>query len=127
MIMSNNTAVFAFVLAAGLVGTIAAGGCAPLVSDAAPDTIAVQARDAGPETIAVAAEACAARGRKSFGPLSYRCVDAKNVPSCQQKAYVFTCNVAPDDPPGGSRTVAAAGQPAVQSASSQSPTPVGEE
>jgi hypothetical protein len=111
--MSNSTAVFAFVLAAGMVGTIAAGGCAPLVAEDTPDTIAVQARDAGPETLAVAEEACATRGRKSFGPLSYRCVDAKNVVSCQQKAYVFACNVAPDDL-GPSTAVAAAPLPAPQ-------------
>ncbi|MFO1155145.1 MAG: hypothetical protein U1E42_16005 [Rhodospirillales bacterium] len=90
--MSYRIAVFSLVLAAGIV----AAGCAPLVAETAPDTIAVQAREAGPETLAAAEQACAARGRKSFGPLSYRCVDAKNVPACQQKAFVFACNVAPD-------------------------------
>ena len=101
--MSNRIAVFALALAFGA----AAGGCAPLVSETAPDTIVVQARDAGPETLAVAEQACAVRGRKSFGPLRYQCVDAKNVASCQQKAYVFACNVAPEGT-GASAAVAAA-------------------
>ncbi len=107
--MSNRIAVFALVLTAATV----AGGCAPLVAETSADTIAVQARDAGPETLAVAEEACAARGRKSFGPLSYRCVDARNVTSCRQKAYVFACNVAPDEA-GPSTAVAAAPLPSPQ-------------
>lgn len=97
----NRIPAFVLVVATGAV----ASGCAPLVSDVGPNRITVQARDAGPETLAIAEAACAGRGRKSFGPLGYRCVDAKNVPYCQQKAYVFDCNVAPDD---AATTVAAA-------------------
>ena len=109
--MWNRIAVFVFALATAT-GT-AAVGCAPLVSEAASDTIAVKARDAGPVTLAAADDACAERGRKSFGPLSYRCVDAKNTASCQQKAYVFACNVAPDEKTPAPRAIAAGGPPAL--------------
>lgn len=111
--MSHRITLFAPSLAVAISAIL--GGCAPLVSELAPDTIAVQARDAGPDTMMVAEEACAAQGRKSFGPLSYRCVDAKNAAYCQQKAYVFACNLVPDDT-GPSTAVASAAPPSPQSA-----------
>ncbi len=107
--MSNRITVSALALSAILGAGL--GGCGSLVSDVGPDTVVVQARDDGPATKALAQEACAAHGRRSFGPLRYQCVDAKNVASCQQKAFVFACNVAPDEIPVSERAIAAAAPP----------------